>query len=132
MPIRPPYPRPRPAVRPRQRSVSHCLSALCPQDKGEQWTIAPYCWAPRLYGNAQLDGQQADFDYSAKELIGGLNLGGMGFLHWSRGRDFFYLEGLAFRYEDRLDAFQNKRLSAQLAMVEVGDGCHYCLGWTAI
>lgn len=105
-----------------------CDRWLCNVDKDNQLVIAPYLWLPGIKGEAELAGTQAAFDYSAEQLIGGLNAGAMGYLQWHHGEDFFYLDGLGFEYEDRVEAVQNKLLNARVGMVELGYGRHYCLG----
>ena len=106
-----------------------CVANTCfssPQ-KSQQFLIAPYLFDPDIEGEAEVQGISAAFDYSVEDLASGINAGGMGYLFWERGPDFFYMEGLGFRYKDRISAFQNKLLSAEIALLEFGYGRNYCV-----
>jgi len=104
--------------------ISICLSE---PENINQLSIAPYLFAPAIQGNAKVEGINAAFDYRAEELANGVNAGGMGYLLWQRGSDFFYIESLGFRYKDRISAFRDKLLSAELSLFEVGYGNNFCI-----
>ncbi|WP_269621089.1 hypothetical protein [Zhongshania sp. BJYM1] len=112
--------------------LGNCIGDICfsSPEKSQQILIAPYLYGPDINGNAEVEGMDANFDYSVEELASGINAGGMGYLVWERGSDFFYMEGLGFRYKDRINAFQDKLLSAEIALLELGYGRNYCTGIT--
>lgn len=106
-----------------------CLSSICfkQAEKDHQFLIAPYLYAPSVSGDAGIEGVSASFDYTAEELSSGLNAGGMGYVQWQRGVDFYYLEGLGLRYKDRVSAFLDRLLNVELGLLELGYGRNYCL-----
>jgi hypothetical protein len=105
-----------------------CIGSACfsSPEESHQILIAPYLYGPDIRGNAEVEGMDARFDYDIEDLASGINAGGMGYIIWERGPDFFYMEGLGFRYKDRVSAFQDKLLSAEIVLFEIGYGRNYC------
>lgn len=108
---------------------SSCDTAICPTTsaKHNRLLLAPYAFIPSIEGRSEALEMKTEFEYDAKELASGLNLGGLAYLQWDRGRDFLYFDGLGVRYKDRLSEFRERRLSIEIALLEIGYGRKFCI-----
>lgn len=90
------------------------------------WMIAPYVWGPSVEGSVGIGGLSVPLDVGISELGSGIEAGGMGYLRWTRDRNFLHAEGLGLQFSDRrFEPFFNLDVDATVVFAELGAGRHF-------
>ncbi len=90
------------------------------------WTLAPYAWAPTFAGKAGIGNANVSFSLSPADIANDVKAGGMGYVTYTRGNRFYYLDALGFKFRNRaFDTFYNQDLAASAVFLELGYGGHF-------
>lgn len=105
-----------------------CSTAHAGQSSDSHWLIAPYLWGPSLKGSADFGGTVVPLDVAVNELAGGVRAGEMGYVQWTKEKEFLYVESLGFRFIDhQFEPIHDLAIRSDLFMIETGYGRHFAV-----
>jgi hypothetical protein len=97
-----------------------------PEELTSSWLIAPYLWGSGFKGTVGLGQITVPIDVGAGDLFGNVDAGAMGYLRWTRGVHFIYVEGIGLSWRDtQFEPFYNQDVEGELAFAELGYGRHH-------